>query len=98
MLASALILRSGMVLARRFEVERLAATGGMGSVYRAHDRHTGQAVALKLLHEGCDLDPQRFEREARLLSELKHHGIVRYVAHGVSPSGERYLALEWLDG
>jgi eukaryotic-like serine/threonine-protein kinase len=92
------LLRSGTLLAQRFEIERLAAAGGMGSVYRALDRHTGEPVAVKLLHEDQDLDPSRFEREARLLAELHHHGIVRYVAHGVSPEGERYLALEWLDG
>src|SRR5262245_11557540 len=70
----------------------------MGSVYRAHDRHAGQPVALKLLgliDEGAD---QRFVREARVLADLGHPAIVSYVAHGVLPTGVRWLAMEWLDG
>ncbi len=40
----------------------------------------------------------RFGREARVLADLSHPGIVRYVAHGETPKGERYLAMEWLAG
>src|SRR5437588_578795 len=39
----------GTVVEGRFEVERLAGTGGMGSVYRARDRRTGEVVALKVM-------------------------------------------------
>src|SRR5262245_13609750 len=69
----------------------------MGVVFRALDRHTGGAVALKTLHTR-DVQAERFAREARLLAELKHPGIVGYVAHGVTPDGAPYLAMEWLDG
>ena len=34
------------VLSERFVIERLAGSGGMGAVYRALDRITGEAVAL----------------------------------------------------
>src|SRR5262249_15578517 len=57
------------VITHRFEIERRAGRGGMGEVYRARDRHTGAAVALKLTHRdasGPDAD-ERFAREARLL-------------------------------
>jgi eukaryotic-like serine/threonine-protein kinase len=70
----------------------------MGTVYRAVDQLDGAAVALKLLRGHEAIDIERFEREAAVLAELRHPGIVRYVAHGVSRSGERYLAMEWLDG
>ncbi len=40
----------------------------------------------------------RFVREAEILAELRHPGIVRYIAHGVASDGDRYLAIEWLDG
>jgi serine/threonine protein kinase len=88
------------LVARRFEIERRAGSGGMGDVYRARDRHTGAAVALKLTRGdagGPDAD-ERFAREARLLAEIDHPGVVSYVAHGLIPDGRRYLAMEWLDG
>jgi hypothetical protein len=72
----------------------------MGSVYRAHDPLRGQPVAVKLLHEGEQRPDlvERFSREARILSELKHPGIVDYVAHGRTPDGQYYLVMEWLEG
>jgi serine/threonine protein kinase len=88
------------LLANRFEIERAIGVGGMGTVYRAHDRYTDRFVALKLPHLEADGSPswERFDREARILAELQHPGIVAYVAHGQAPSGQRYLAMEWLDG
>lgn len=91
-------LPEGAVFANRFEVERLAGQGGMGAVYRAHDRHSGERVALKLLHGDGINDSERFLLEAQLLAELRHPGIVSYIAHGQAPDGQRFLALEWLDG
>jgi tetratricopeptide (TPR) repeat protein len=89
----------GTLLADRFVIERLAGAGGMGSVYRAHDPQGGGPVAIKLLHEGERTDLiERFSREAQILSELKHPGIVDYVAHGRTPDGQYYLAMEWLEG
>src|SRR5262249_47812202 len=43
-------------------------------------------------------EAERFSREALLLSELRHPGIVSYIAHGQLPDGQRFLAMEWLDG
>lgn len=86
------------VIAGRFEVERRAASGASGDIYRAVDRSTGQPVALKVLREGPARDEARFEREARILSDLKDPGVVAYVAHGVDAEGNAYLATEWLDG
>ena len=89
----------GDLLADRFEIERMAGSGGSGRVYRARDRQSGQIVAVKVLH-GAAMEgkAERFAREARVLSELSHPGIVRYVAHGTTADGEPYLAMEWLDG
>jgi tRNA A-37 threonylcarbamoyl transferase component Bud32/tetratricopeptide (TPR) repeat protein len=90
------LLRVGEIVADRFEVVALADWGGMGAVYRARDRHTAGEVALKLLLD--ESSEERFAREARVLAELRHPGIVQYVAHGKTEVGALYLAMEWLDG
>src|SRR5580765_5761273 len=69
----------------------------MSIVYRARDKHTGALVALKVL-QGAEPLGSRFARESRMLAELSHPGIVRYVAHGTTAAGQKYLAMEWLDG
>ena len=91
-------MRPGDLVAERFLIERLAGSGGMGAVYRAIDRHTGEPAALKVM-AGRGLDhAERFLREAQVLAELRHPGIVRYIAHGTTGTGEPWLALEWLEG
>src|SRR5512140_232372 len=88
----------GALLGDRFEIERHVATGGMGEVFRARDRVSNAAVAIKVLSDQRDDRGERFAREVQLLSELSHPGIIRYVSHGETPSGELFLAMEWLDG
>jgi eukaryotic-like serine/threonine-protein kinase len=88
----------GQVVAGRFEIEHLAGSGGMGVVYRALDRATGKLVALKVLRGGDGQEPERFQRESRVLLGLEHPGIVRYVMHGATEAGDLYLAMDWLSG
>jgi tetratricopeptide (TPR) repeat protein len=88
----------GSLLDGRFEVGALAGFGGMGTVYRAVDRASGKAVALKLLHDTDAQAAERFLHEARALASVAHPHIVRYVAHGVTPAGAPYLVMEWLSG
>jgi eukaryotic-like serine/threonine-protein kinase len=90
----------GVVLADRFEVEELVGRGGMGVVYRAHDRDSGQAVALKLILPGGDDSDrlERFMRESRLLEAIAHPRVSRHVAHGTTADGQAFLAMEWLEG
>ena len=85
------------VIDGRFEIAAAAESGGMGIVYRAVDRRDGAMVALKVLHAEAEEQVERFAREAKLLSELAHPGIVRFVSHGMA--AERpYLVMEWLEG
>ncbi|AUX29200.1 MULTISPECIES: serine/threonine-protein kinase [Sorangium] len=91
-------MRPGVTVADRFRIDGLAGSGGMGSVYRATDLTDDSPVALKILHRGDEHQERRLEREAQLLAGLRHPGIVRYVAHGVTADQQRYLALEWLEG
>jgi hypothetical protein len=79
---------AGARIADRFVIVSHAGSGGMGAVYRARDDQTGGTVALKLLQRSGDPDiAERFAREARVLSELSHPGIVAYLAHGETETG-----------
>jgi eukaryotic-like serine/threonine-protein kinase len=91
-------MRPGDIIAERFEIERPVASGGMGQVYRARDRLSGACVAVKVLSFATAGGPARFAREAQALAALRHPGIVRYVAHGLTAADEPYLAMEWLSG
>jgi eukaryotic-like serine/threonine-protein kinase len=88
----------GTLIAARFLLGAVAGVGGMGTVFRAVDQRRNVPVALKILRGHAEVDVERFEREATILAELDHPGIVRYVAHGMTSEGDRYLAMEWLEG
>jgi len=87
-------------LSSRFALEREVGRGGVGIVYRAIDRTSGDVVALKVidLFGMQSTDIARFEREGRLLATLSHPAIVRVIAFGQLDEGEPYVAMEWLDG
>jgi tetratricopeptide (TPR) repeat protein len=88
----------GDVIGSRFEIEKYVASGGMGQVFRARDRESGELVAVKMLLGDLSAHMARFDHERKALAKLSHPGIVRYVAHGVAASGAPYLAMEWLEG
>jgi len=92
-------MQPGEVVKDRFEIQAVAGSGGMGTVYRARDLADGEAVALKVLRTGATADgAERFMREIRVLAGLRHPGIVRYIADGRTRNGESWLAMEWLEG
>ncbi|WP_437957311.1 protein kinase [Sorangium sp. So ce119] len=91
-------MRAGDIIDDQYELLRRAGAGGMGEVFQARDRRSGETVAIKVLLRGQASEGRRFEREARVLSELRHPGIVHYIAHGVTGAGNPYLVMEWLDG
>jgi eukaryotic-like serine/threonine-protein kinase len=88
----------GDTLSARFLLQDEAGSGGMGTVFRAVDRASGDLVAVKILRSHAARDQERFLREAALLGELRHPGIVRYVDHGRTSLGAPFLAMEWLEG
>ncbi len=91
-------LSPGDVLADRFVIERLAGSGGMGTIHRGKDLFTREAVAIKVMASERLGDANRFAQEAAVLAELSHPSIVRYIAHGTTPRAAPFLAMEWLDG
>jgi serine/threonine protein kinase len=75
----------GRVVADRYEIQELLGSGGMSSVYRAHDKLLERPVALKVLHEHFSGDPEyveRFRREARAIAKVSHPNIVTVIDRG----------------
>ena len=91
-------MRVGQTIDGRFHVEREVTSGGAGRIFRARDLHEDVPIALKVISRGDDESAGRFVREAVLLAQVDHPGVVRYVAHGRVEDGSPYLAMEWLEG
>ena len=71
-------------------------SGGFADVYRAQDAH-GSAVAIKILHRLDDKSRARFEREAEILSQVRHENIPCLLSRG--SCGDRpYMVTELLRG
>ncbi|MCG3133484.1 MAG: Serine/threonine-protein kinase PknD [Planctomycetes bacterium] len=73
--------------------------GGMATVYQAL-ADDGREVAIKVLHDGPDASKGRMElflREAAVMLQLSHPGLVGAVDAGDAPCG-RYLVLELVRG
>ncbi|MED9822365.1 MAG: protein kinase [Christensenellales bacterium] len=90
----------GKIVGRRFRVEDVIGRGGMAIVYRAFDLRTHQTVALKVLREEYEDDPEyreRFKREAAVNRKLNHPNVVNSIDSGAS-GGVSYIALEYVDG
>jgi hypothetical protein len=74
--------------------------GGMGVVYRAHQRSLGREVALKVVRPEQLLFPgqrERFRREVAVVASLSHPGIVPVYAVG-EQNGAPYFAMERVRG
>ena len=92
------MLAVGNILGGSLRLERIAGTGGMGEVFESRDLNSGQRVAVKVLRFSHADQLVRFEREARILAELDHPNIVRYIDYAVAVLGQPYLVMEWLEG
>ncbi|NBU74113.1 MAG: serine/threonine protein kinase, partial [Planctomycetes bacterium] len=83
-----------------YDLIALIAEGGMGTVYRAAIRATGQVVAIKLMRERAMGHPvllRRFEQEFRAASSISHPNIVRALDFG-EHEGLPYLVMEFVEG
>lgn len=83
-----------------YEIESPLGVGGMGEVYRARDTRLERTVAIKVLNAqlvGSAELRARFEREAKIISQLQHPHIC--VLHDVGNEGPiDYLVMEFLQG
>jgi tRNA A-37 threonylcarbamoyl transferase component Bud32 len=99
-LASAARTVPGELIAERYELEEVVGTGGMSTVYRAHDQLLERNVALKVLHPHYADDEEyveRFRREARSVAQLSHPHIVTVIDRG-EDDGQQFIVFEYVDG
>jgi len=79
----------------RYRVLGELGRGGMGIVYRAHDRRLDREIAIKVLPDEAARDPQRlekFKREAKLLAALNHPNIA--TIHDLDESGAQECSFD----
>ena len=72
----------------------------MGEVYKARDTRLDRTVAIKILPDILAADPQfreRFDREAKAISQLTHPNICTLFDIG-EQQGAAYLVMEYLEG
>lgn len=83
-----------------FVIEGVIGRGGMGVVYRAHDKRLNRSVALKVvsphLAETADYR-DRFISEARSAASVEHRGIVP-IFEVDEDAGQLYIAMRLIDG
>ena len=104
-LARPLLARTELVLAEGqmfgcYRILSLLGSGGMAEVYKAHDTRLNRPVVIKVLLQSISAQPdvrERFQREARVVANLKHPNIC--VLHDVGQQDELdYLVMEYLEG
>lgn len=84
----------------RYRLVEFLARGGMGAVYVAEDKSLNRRVALKVLEAE---DPRgtmagRLLREARVLAQLEHPGIVPVHDAGMLPDGRVFYVMKFVEG
>src|SRR5262250_2817149 len=83
-----------------YEIVAPLGAGGMGEVHKARDTRLDRTVAIKVLSSHLSTSPefrQRFEREAKAISQLSHPHIC--TLYDVGREGQvEYLVMEFLEG
>lgn len=84
----------------KVRIEREIARGGMAEVYLGTHLTLDRAVAVKVMHNYVEADPElqsRFEREAKVVAGLRHPNIVQIFDYDTA-EGHPYIVMEYLMG
>jgi len=93
-------LTQGSVVGGRYEILSPLGRGGMGAVYRAHDRVLDETVALKVLRGDAASAPEmarRFRSEIKLARRVAHPSVCRIYEYGEDGS-RQYISMELVEG
>ena len=97
-------IQPGHLFENKYRIEHELGRGGFGVVYRAYQQGMDRRVAIKLLSSGTAGDAQgfkareRFLREVRIISKLRHPNTVTIHDFGETHDGLVYMVLEYIDG
>lgn len=92
------------ILANRYEILEKIGTGGMGNVFKAHDRKLDRIVAIKVLKLEYNEDNnfiRKFKRESLAAASISHPNIVSIYDVGTEKVEEKevhYIVMEYIDG
>ena len=88
------------LLSLRYDLLDKLGSGGMGIVYKARDRETGEVLALKILKSTLIDDAtlmERFRNELRLARRITHHNVCRIYDFN-RLEGSAFISMEFVDG
>ena len=94
----------GKILGNRYERLEKIGTGGMGDVYKAHDRRLDRIVAIKILKQQYNEDSnfiKKFKRESLAAASISHPSIVSIYDVGSEENQKEtvhYIVMEFIDG
>ena len=94
------MLKTGMIIAERYEILGKIGTGGMADVYKAKDHKLNRFVAVKVLKPEFREDTtfiQKFKSEAQAAAVLTHPNIVNVFDVG-DDNGVYYIVMELIEG
>ena len=96
-------LTQGDVIASRYQIEGVLGKGGMGMVYKAHDRMLDETVAIKVLRSEFANTPEmlkRFKQEIKLARRVSHKNVCRIheFDEDTKGTGVRYISMEYVEG
>jgi serine/threonine protein kinase len=88
------------VIASRYEILQPLGRGGMGMVYKAHDRELDETVALKVLRSDLGRSEdmaRRFRSEIKLARKVRHPNVC--AIHEYGQDGHiQFIAMEYIEG
>jgi serine/threonine protein kinase len=91
------MIEAGTVLQNRYRIDKKIGQGGMGAVFVATDERFGSVVAIKETFFTDEGYRRAFEREARLLNNLRHTALPRVSDHFSEDNGQ-FLVMEYITG
>lgn len=91
----------GTRLAGKYDIVSVLGTGGMGVVYKGRQDVMDRVVAIKMLqahHLNDSMSVKRFQQESKATCRLNHPHIITVYDFGISPTGQPYIVMDYLEG